>query len=132
MQKPSKKVVLVAVHFILQFCLLVYIWVKVDWSVAVFLFWFSISLASFNDKIVKWGNGLKARVDEVDDKQTRSINEFNTFVSTINSQAMLLKKEMNVCRECEMHGMHGVRPGSIHNRQAPNCVMNQSGKISTI
>lgn len=66
-------------------------------------------------------------------KQHRS--DFDSFVAGLNQQAQhfqtQMKEKANRCQECELHGSMGIRPGSVHNKNAPNCLLKPSG-IPTI
>lgn len=107
--------------------LLYLVWLHAHWSVVAVLALQAFAIEGIGaalkihaKHIRAQEKGIAAAMQSFD----RQAGDFTDFVATINAQAEAVKREMNRCRECEMHGAHGVRPGSIHNKRAPNCLMN--------
>lgn len=123
MKKPSKLVIATTLHYVFLAVMLTIIWINVHWSVAILNTWIAITISGFASAFNKFRHRMVKSVKALDQKQNETTAEFNRFIETINGQAAAVKKEMNVCRECEMHGKHGIRPGSVHNKSAHNCLM---------
>lgn len=116
----SKKLIANIIHTLLLIALAVVVWIKVHWSVALFCIWLSLSVYVLVSMQIRMYRDLHLKLKAVRDEGRHTVQEFNTFVDTINQQAEKVKKEMNTCRECEQHpGV--VRPGSTHNGNAENC-----------
>lgn len=108
-----------ATRLLAETILLVFVFGNAHWSVFVTLVFMTLAIEGMSSLLAMQGKMIRAmRQLHNEDKAN-----FNTFIDTINAQARAVKKEMNICRECELHGHHGVRPGSIHNKAADNCLM---------
>ena len=116
-------------HRVFLSVMIIIIAFQVHWSAVLLLAWICISMWVFACQINDNEKDLRGALKAVNDERKRDRDNFNKFIATINSQAAAIKKEMNVCRECQMHPT-GIRPGSMHNRKAPNCLMGSDEKVS--
>ena len=127
MKTPSKIVLASLIHFVVIGVFIVVIFFRVDWSIALFCLWLSISFAGFASVQNKRHKKLVETLRVNNQRLGGITRSFNQFVATINNQATALQKEMSICKECkEFPGM--VRPGSIHNQADPPCVLAKGGK----
>lgn len=123
----NKKLIANIIHTLFLIALVVLVWVKVHWSVAVFCAWLSLSVYVLVSMQIRLHREYIRKLKQVREEGQQTVREFNAFVDTINQQAEKVKKEMNTCRECEQHpGV--VRPGSTHNGNAENCQIGQKLK----
>lgn len=124
--------VFTVIRVVASIALLYVVWQHVHWSVALVLTLQGFAIEGIaaaiklHSKIVRaQERGIQAAMQSFD----RQSEQFSQFVGSINRQAEAVKKEMNICRECEIHGMHGIRPGSLHNKNAANCLLKPKEKI---
>lgn len=109
----------VAIRILTEIALLVFVFQNAHLSVFITLAVMTLSIEMLSLMLSILLEGIKA-LREI---QAQDRKDFDEFVATLNSQADAFKKQMSVCKECELHGQHGVRPGSIHNKAADNCLM---------
>lgn len=109
----------IAIRLTLTIAILVVVWLNAHWSVAVALTFISVATEGISALLIKLRKAVKA-VDQKHESLVRDLNE----------QAERMQQKMNVCRECQYHPT-GVRPGSIHNRNAPNCLMYEKHESKT-
>lgn len=103
-----------------------YAFFNTHWSIFGILVLMTVSIEGLAATLAMQGRLIRAmRQIALEDK-----DNFTEFINTINSQAVALKKEMNICRECEKYAQHGIRPGSIHNKTADNCLLKDSKVFS--
>jgi len=119
----------VVVRLILTILLLVIVWMNSHWSVALAITGLSVANEGHTFMIVDLINRLRIAKQLLDAFDT-SRERFDSFVDQMNTQAAAFRAALNVCKECEVHGQHGIRPGSVHNRQADNCLMNSKNMQS--
>lgn len=126
MKKLSRRFTIVRI--IAELILLYFAWTSAPWSVALILTLQSfaiegiaVTLQLHAKHITAHKKGMDAAMDAFDGKA----KDFDDFVQTINLQADKVRKVMTTCRECDIHGhTGGIRPGSVHLKSAPNCLMN--------
>lgn len=111
------------IRLILTAVLLVVVWLNAHWSVALAITGLSLANEGHTLMIADLINRLRVAKQLLDVFDT-SRERFESFVHQMNTQAAAFRAALNVCKECEEHGQHGIRPGSAHNRQADNCLMN--------
>ena len=106
-------------RWVLSGILVVLVWRHAHWSVAAAVTVIFFSLEGIAAVLSIQMNFMKALRQLI--RQNQGIIE--EVVGSLNAEADALKKEMNTCRECEEHGKYGVRPGSVHNKNAENCLL---------
>lgn len=105
-------------HLAIITVLVFVILIRVDWSVALLCGWMAYSLSACFTALGRVQRAMKA----IDLQHRELLNRLNTG-------AAAFAKEMRTCHECEIHGKEGIRPGSLHNRTADNCLMNYERKV---
>lgn len=108
-----------------------FVFVNAHWSVFAVLVLITIAVETCAAVL-----GINMReIQAVRQLQKKHKEDFDAFVYAINHQAQTFQSQMkekaNRCQECELHGSMGIRPGSVHNKNASNCLLKPNG-ISTI
>jgi len=117
--KKHLPVIFTAIRLIGTLAILFIVSQNAHWSVTTALFLISFAIEGQSALIKQNTRFIKA---------TRSLQKdasqnFNEFIETLNRQSQDFHKKISTCKECEVHGQHGIRPGSVHNRAAENCLM---------
>lgn len=112
-------------RWVLSGILVVLVWKNAHWSVASAVTLLFFSLEGIAAVLSIQMNFIKAMRQMLRQSQS-TIDE---IASTLHAEADALKKELNTCRECEEHAKFGVRPGSVHNKNAENCLLRPQEKV---
>ena len=114
------------IRLVAEVVLLGFVFFNAHWSVFAVLVLMTVAIEMMASVIQLQMHYIKAmRQLHKEDK-----SNFNEFIATINQQAVAFKREITTCKECEIHGQHGIRPGSVHNRAARNCLMYEPNKTT--
>lgn len=87
----NKKLIANIIHTLFLIALVVRVWVKVHWSVAVFCAWLSLSVYVLVSMQIRLHREYIRKLKQVREEGQQTVREFNAFVDTINQQAEKVK-----------------------------------------